>query len=95
MDLGGGVAFRVECPELADIRERIADHFAGCLTAQDARGWRPHVTIQNKVDRKTAVALRDALSRDFQPTGLYIRGLSLHRYLVGPWDDLGIWRFRG
>ena len=57
MDLGGGVAFRVVSDELDAIRDDIADHFHGLLCAQDAAGWRPHVTIQNKVAPREARAL--------------------------------------
>jgi hypothetical protein len=95
MDLGGGVAFKVESSGLLAIRQRIAEHFHGCLTAQDESGWRPHVTIQNKVARTTAMALRDDLMRDFRPRPLLIKGLGLHRYLGGPWELLGAWNFRG
>ena len=49
MDLGGGVAFRVVSDELDRVRDQIADHFHGMLSAQDSAGWQPHVTIQNKV----------------------------------------------
>ena len=56
MDLGGGVAFRVVSPDLDRIREELADDFHGLLGAQDCGGWRPHVTIQNKVAPKEARA---------------------------------------
>ena len=54
MNLGRGVAIRIESPDLAAIRERLADAFAPLLTPQDAAGWRPHVTVQNKVERAAA-----------------------------------------
>jgi hypothetical protein len=65
------------------------------LSAQDSGGWRPHVTIQNKVDPKAARALRRSLERDFQPRPLRIAGLGLHRYLGGPWETLRVYPFRG
>ncbi|WP_366004274.1 2'-5' RNA ligase family protein [Sphingomonas sp.] len=49
MNLSSGVAYRVVSGELETIREAIADHFHGMLSAPDAAGWRPHITIQNKV----------------------------------------------
>jgi hypothetical protein len=49
MDLGGGVAFRVVSPDLDRIRRELSEDFHRLLSAQDAGGWRPHVTIQNKV----------------------------------------------
>lgn len=94
IDLGGGVAFRVVSTDLDRIREELASGFHGLLSAQDARGWRPHVTIQNKVSPKTARALAEALRRDFRPRPIAIRGLGLHRYHDGPWQQLAIYPFR-
>lgn len=95
MDLGGGVAFRIVSVELDDIREILADQFHGLLSAQDAGGWRPHVTIQNKVAPKQARQLKAALERDFRSRSLGISGLGLHRYLSGPWERLATYSFRG
>ena len=39
------------------IRDDLADDLRGLLGAQDCGGWRPHVTIQNKVAPKVARAL--------------------------------------
>ena len=94
MDLGGGVAFRVVSDDLDTIRDEIADHFHGMLGAQDAHGWRPHITIQNKVPSRQARALIAELERDFRPRPLRIAGLSLHRYIGGPWETLAGYQFR-
>lgn len=95
MDLGSGVAFRIVSVDLEAIRNALGDHFHGMLSAADAAGWRPHVTIQNKVSSREAQALFQALKRDFEPRPLGIAGLSLHRYLGGPWDTVGTFKFRG
>ena len=95
MDLGGGVAFRVVSDDLDRLRDDLADHFHGMLGAQDARGWRPHVTIQNKVPPKQARALIGELKRDFQLRPLGIAGLSIHRYRGGPWETIASYQFRG
>jgi hypothetical protein len=95
MDLSGGVAFRVVSDDLDRIRRDLAREFHGLLSAQDAGGWRPHVTIQNKVPLKEARALIVSLERGFTPRPLGIRGLGLHRYLDGPWERLAVWSFRG
>lgn len=95
IDLGGGVAFRIVSPDLDRLRRELADHFHGLLGAQDVAGWRPHVTIQNKVPPKEARALKAALERDFRPRPLAIAGLGLHRYLNGPWETLATHAFRG
>jgi 2'-5' RNA ligase superfamily len=94
MDLGGGVAFRVVSEDLDRIREDLAEAFHGMLGAQDARGWRPHVTIQNKVSNREARALAKALEAGFMPRPLTIHGLGLHRYAGGPWETLRLWPFR-
>ena len=95
MDLGGGVAFRVVSVELDRIRRELAEQFHGMLSAQDSGGWRPHVTIQNKVAPKQARALIAELSAQFRPRPLAIGGLGLHRYLDGPWDPIANYSFRG
>jgi len=95
MDLGGGVAFRVVSDDLDALREMLADELHGLLGAQDSAGWRPHVTIQNKVAPKLARALKAELERAFQPRPLAINGLGLHRYLGGEWETLALYRFRG
>ena len=94
MDLGGGVAFRVVSTDLDRIRSDLAEEFHGLLSAQDT-GWRPHVTIQNKVAPQVARALKGSLERGFRPRPLAISGLCLHRYLDGPWERLATYPFRG
>ena len=95
MDLGGGVAFRVVSDDLDRIREDLADLLHGLLGAQDNAGWRPHVTIQNKVAPRAARQLLEELERSFVPRSLGIAGLSLHRYIGGPWEPIGRYSFRG
>ena len=95
MNLGGGVAYRVVSPDLDRMREELASRFQGLLTAQDAGGWRPHVTVQNKVPPNVARALLAELESDIQPRPLSISGLGLHRYLGGPWEKIAISSFRG
>jgi 2'-5' RNA ligase len=95
MDFGGGVAFRVVSVDLERIRNEVAESLHGLLSAQDAGGWRPHVTIQNKVPPREARKLIDQLQRTFRPQPLAISGLGLHRYLDGPWEKLAVYSFRG
>lgn len=94
MDLGGGVAFRVVSDDLDRIRDRLAEMLRGLLGAQDAGGWRPHVTIQNKVPPRTARALLIELQQRFVGRPLAIRGLGLHRYRDGPWEPVAVFPFR-
>ena len=88
MSLGRGVAFRIESPELEDIRDRLRDSFAAMLTPQDAAGWRPHVTIQNKVEPYQAKALQADLEAVFRPRPAPIAGLAAWWYRGGPWEAL-------
>ena len=93
--LGNGVAFRILSHELDDLRERLADRFHGSLSAQDAHGFRAHVTVQNKVEARVARALLNQLAATHHDQPLAITALSLHRYLGGPWQNLGRFAFRG
>ena len=90
MDLGGAVAFRIVSSDLDGIRSELGNDLHGLLSAQDMAGWRPHITIQNKVAPKVARALISSLERDFRPRQLAIHGIGLHRYLDGPWETLGV-----
>jgi hypothetical protein len=93
INLGGGVAFRLESADLTSIREQIAERFSDCLIPQDQAAWRPHVTVQNKVKSNAAKALLTALSADFTPRPIAIAGIAVWRYLGGPWEAIGAWRF--
>jgi 2'-5' RNA ligase len=88
MSLGRGVAFRIEAPALTALRRELAEAFAGLLTPQDAGGWRPHVTIQNKVQPNVAKLLLAELSRGFVARDVEIAGLAAWWYRGGPWEPL-------
>jgi len=95
MNLGRGVALRVESAGLAAIRDVLAEMFNGLLVPQDAGGWRPHVTIQNKVAPDEARALLRQMEAA-PPTGpLAIAGLDAWWYRGGPWESLSSHSFRG
>ena len=95
IDLGEGTALRVESEELADIRADLADALHGLLTPQDQAPWRPHITIQNKVEPREARRLQQQLRESFRPRPLAIRGLATWRYLGGPWEKMRSFTFRG
>ena len=95
MNLGTGLAFRIVSDDLEAIRSDLADHCHGLLGAQDYAGWRPHVTIQNKVKPSIARALLAELEKDFRPRPLGISALALHRYMGGLWESLARYPFRG
>jgi len=87
ISLGGGVAYRIESPELEDRRAWLADLWSDVLTPQDRAPWRPHVTIQNKVASDVARALLDKLQGDFRPRPLAIAGFASWWYRGGPWEQ--------
>ena len=93
MNLGRGTAYRVASDELDGVRHRLRDRFAAMLVPQDAGGWRPHVTVQNKVTPAEAKALQAELGATFQPRPLAIRGLAAWWYRGGPWELIREHRF--
>jgi hypothetical protein len=95
MDLGEGTALRVESEGLDDIRYDLALALRGLLTPQDMTPWRPHVTVQNKVEPREAKRLQAQLRARFEHRPLAIRGLAVWRYLGGPWEPVKSYTFRG
>ncbi len=83
--LGRGTAFEIGGAELRSWRGRLADSWAEVLTAQDRQPFRPHVTVQNKVEPIDARALYEVMSDSFQPFDLEGVGVLVWRYLGGPW----------
>lgn len=94
MNLGGGTAIRIASPGLELVRAELADAFTAVLTPQDRAGWRPHVTIQNKVDAAEAKALQVELSAGFRERPIHIAGIGLYAYRNGPWELLSRHAFR-
>ncbi|MBB1251648.1 2'-5' RNA ligase family protein [Rhizobium sp. G21] len=84
--LGAGVAFAIESPELESVRARLKSQFLSWLGPQYMQPWRPHITIQNKVERPKADALHRDLSTSFKPWHIEIVRLDLWAYLGGPWE---------
>ncbi|WP_458097290.1 2'-5' RNA ligase family protein [Roseomonas sp. WA12] len=93
--LGRGVALAVEAPALVSLRRELARHWHGWLTPQDAGGFRPHVTIQNKVAPEEARALLAALETEFSPWDARGAGLLLWHYRGGPWEAAAEFAFAG
>ncbi len=95
MSLGRGTAIALESPDMLALRQQIADHFHGALTAQDQHKPRLHITIQNKVLPQAAKDLQQALAGTVQPRPFAFTGLGLHLYRGGPWEAVGVFKFRG
>lgn len=95
MNLGGGVAFRIVSDDLDALRAELAAALRGSLTQQDSHGWRPHITVQNKVTASAARQLHALLERDFAPRPLAIVALAYDHYAGGPWLPGRRYPFRG
>jgi len=92
---GNGVLLPITAPPLLALRADLAAAWQRDLTQQDQQGYRPHATVQNKVDaarvRATLAALRDTEL----PRGAQAVGLTLWRYLNGPWAHVETFAFAG
>ena len=84
--LGRGVALEVASSGLAQLRRRLVQAWAPSLTRQDAQGWRPHATVQNKVSPEAARGLLARLQAELAPRDATATGLRLWHYRGGPWE---------
>ena len=93
--LGKGVAVEIECAELLQLRKKLAADWDALLTAQDKQGFRPHITIQNKVAPDDARRVFDRLAFAWKMADGRGEGLLLWHYLDGPWELVGEFPFAG
>jgi 2'-5' RNA ligase len=93
--LGRGVAVVVESDGLVALRGLLARSWHGVLGAQDRQGFRPHVTVQNKVAPEQARALMQQLEAGFTPWQGQGEGLDLWHYRGGPWEPAAGFAFSG
>ena len=93
MDLGGGVAFRVDVSGLPALHRTLQRRFDPWLTRQDRQGLRPHVTVQNKVSRDRARTTLETLRAEHDPFEGVATGLQLWHYRGGPWDHAATFPF--
>ncbi|WP_316736878.1 2'-5' RNA ligase family protein [Pedobacter aquatilis] len=91
--LGRGVAYQVESDVLNKLHDKLVNRFKAILIPQDKQGFRPHITIQNKVEPDEAKALLEQLQQNFQPFKIKGLGLDLWSYLGGPWAHLKFFPF--
>ncbi len=87
-NLGGGVAFAIESGALKTLHTELVRAFSEWLTPQDKQGFRPHITVQNKVTGSQAKGLIATLQVQSKPTDVYATGVQLWRYLGGPWESI-------
>ena len=90
MKLGRGVAYKIESPKLLALRAELSKAFDPWLIKQDRQGFRPHVTVQNKVSPAEAQWLYEHLSVGFDPFEARAEGLQLWFYEGGP-NRPGTW----
>lgn len=85
--IGRGVVYRCTSEPLLALRGAIAARFDRDLTRQDRQGWRPHVTVQNKVTSRRAHETLALLASGFEPWSFRARGLVAYDYRGGPWHE--------
>lgn len=93
--LGRGVAYRLRSPGLDALHAELVDGFGPLLTLQDRQGYRPHLTVQNKVTPVVARATLTELEASFVPFVFRVTGVAVWRYLNGPWEALKTVALRG
>ncbi len=91
--MGRGVMYTLDNPDLPALHRRLQRQWQPWLTAQDAQGLRPHITVQNKVDPAVARTLHAELSAGFEPFAVAGTGLALWAYRGGPWERRRLFPF--
>ena len=91
--LGSGVAIEVTCPGLLKLHRHFSSEWKPWLGAQDKGGYRPHITIQNKVDPADARRLFERMREEWVPFAGKAEGLYLWHYRGGPWEFAGEFSF--
>lgn len=84
--LGRGVALEIDAAGLLALRRQLAQDWTRWLVPQDRQTFKPHVTVQNKVDPVAARALHARLEAQGQSMAGVIVGLDLWQYRGGPWE---------
>ncbi len=92
-NLGRGVAFTTDSPELAALHGQLSREFSTWLTPQDRQRFKPHITIQNKVSAAEAKDLFESLQTQFSARTVTGVGVAIWRYLAGPWQPSGKYIF--
>lgn len=92
-NIGHGVAYFISSEPLENLRVMLRRNFEHHLSLQDKQPFKPHITIQNKVNSDQAKALFQKLNASFEPFELTIHGLDLWIYLNGPWEHSGYFPF--
>ncbi len=88
MNLGAGIAYRLESKILQELHKNLSGLFARRLIPQDRQGFRPHITVMNKSTPEKARELMSVISAGFHPFFVGATGLSLWIYQDGPWQHV-------
>lgn len=89
LKLGVGINVAQGSEAAQRVHKELQQHWAGMLSAQDRRDWRPHWTIQNKVEEEVVAAkTMDDVQQEFQGAEGLAKGFTLWRYENG-----GRWKF--
>ena len=84
--MGRGVSVDVRSSSLLSLRAAIVASAGGDLSRQDQQGFRPHVTVQNKVPAEQAKVTLAHLSETFTPWRGVGGAVLVWRYVGGPWE---------
>lgn len=87
-----GVALGVDAPEAGRLYEWLREEWVGFLSAQD-KSFRPHYTLQNKVDEGTARRSLEEVRESFEGSEGVVDGLVLWRYERGHWRHVRDFHF--
>ncbi|MDQ2753084.1 MAG: 2'-5' RNA ligase family protein, partial [Bacteroidota bacterium] len=95
VSIGKGVAYQIESKVLVSLHKALQKQWIDVLTMQDRQGLWPHITVQNKVTHQQAGQTLQELKNGFVPFTTYAKGLTLWKYLNGPWEEWKQFVFAG
>lgn len=85
--LGRGVALEVAAPGLVAVRAALAARWREHLIPQDRQPFRPHVTVQNKVEPAAARALAERMRATFVSEDCTPEAVVAWWYRAGDWAE--------
>ena len=94
-NMGNGVAFVINSPELMEMHIGLQQAFRGHLISQDRHRIWPHITVQNKVTAFKAQQTAGLLMSEFAPFNIRAIGFDTWFYLKGPWQHEKEFLFHG
>ncbi len=95
VSIGKGTAYKIESKALVALHKQLQNKWNDFLTPQDRQGLWPHVTIQNKVSPLESKQLLQQVKTEFVPFTAYAAGVTLWKYLNGPWQLYQSYSFAG